>query len=245
MRASPIGARAATRAAPRRERRRDAKRAAAARARGSDDARAGATTTRRRFARGLQLSLLPLLAKDARARDEGDATKETRTFSVETRSFRVGNVPEYFEEIDLGDSASGKTYETLLRDKRFGLAGNTITLSKQTASSGGPRSLRDIGSIEDVAARLVDSENKKSRGKANAKLRVFAERRKDSIEYYDIVYEKNVLGVRRVIQCTLALDVDDAGSSTLYTLTVEEDAERYDDAEAEMRAVADGFKIFR
>jgi hypothetical protein len=39
--------------------------------------------------------------------------------------------------------------------------------------------------------------------------------------------------------------VDDAGSSTLYTLTVEEDAERYDDAEAEMRAVADGFKIFR
>lgn len=245
MRASPINARSESRAAPRRERRRDAKRSGAPRARARDATRAAPPTTRRRFAQGLQLSLLAPLARDARARDEDETTRETRTFSVETRSFRVGNVPEYFEEIDLGDSASGKTYETLLRDKRFGLAGNTITLSKQTASSGGPQSLRDIGSVEDVAARLVDSENKKSRGKANAKPRAFAERRKDSIEYYDIVYEKNVLGVRRVIQCTLALDVDDAGSSTLYTLTVEEDAERYDDAEADMRAVADGFKIFR
>lgn len=65
--------------------------------------------------------------------------------------------------------------------------------------SGGLWSLCDIGLIEDVVVCLVDFENKKSRGKANVKLRVFVECRKDLIEYYDIVYEKNVLGVRCVI----------------------------------------------
>lgn len=62
--------------------------------------------------------------------DEGDVMKEMWMFSVEMCLFCVGNVLEYFEEIDLGDSVSGKTYETLLRDKCFGLVGNMIMLSK-------------------------------------------------------------------------------------------------------------------
>ena len=105
--------------------------------------------------------------------------------------------------------------------------------------------LRDIGAPEDVAARLVAEENRKSRGGAAAKARFADARRKNNVEYYDVVYEKTVLGVRRVVQSTLALSVDRAsGASSLWTLTVEQDASGYDGAESRARAVADGFEIF-
>lgn len=204
-----------------------------------------ATSTSRRTVGivGLAVGVLGSSLSNARA-SGGDGGK---TFAVETTRYVIANVPSYFEEIDLGESDAAAAYETLLRDRRFGLAGNTVTLSAQTASSGGPKSLADIGSVDDVAARLVSTENARSRGAAKATLRS-AETRLDSdgVRYYEIVYEKSVLGVRRVLQTTLALDVDaSSGASTLYTLTAEQDRERYDaDAEA-MRALGAGFKILR
>lgn len=204
-----------------------------------------ATSTSRRTVGivGLAVGVLGSSLSNARA-SGGDGGK---TFAVETTRYVIANVPSYFEEIDLGESDAAAAYETLLRDKRFGLAGNTVTLSAQTASSGGPKSLADIGSVDDVAERLVSTENARSRGAAKATLRS-AETRLDSdgVRYYEIVYEKSVLGVRRVLQTTLALDVDaSSGASTLYTLTAEQDRERYDaDAEA-MRALGAGFKVLR
>jgi len=166
------------------------------------------------------------------------------TFSVETRAFRVANVPSFYEEVDLGASAAAASSETFLRDSRFGLAGNVIQLSSQTASSGGPRSLGDIGTAETVAKRLVEAENAKSRGRAAATLRRVDTRTTAGVDYYDIVYEKTIAGVPRVVQTTLALDAKPNGSSTLYTLAVETDRGRYDADEAAFRAIAEGFTVF-
>jgi len=165
------------------------------------------------------------------------------TFSVETRAFRVANVPSFYEEVDLGASAAAASSETFLRDSRFGLAGNVIQLSSQTASSGGPRSLGDIGTAETVAKRLVEAENAKSRGRAAATLRRVDTRTTAGVDYYDIVYEKTI-AVPRVVQTTLALDAKPNGSSTLYTLAVETDRGRYDADEAAFRAIAEGFTVF-
>ena len=180
----------------------------------------------------------------------GDASTSTSssiasssTFSVETRAFRVANVPSFYEEVDLGASAAAASSETFLRDSRFGLAGNVIQLSSQTASSGGPRSLGDIGTAETVAKRLVEAENAKSRGRAAATLRRVDTRTTAGVDYYDIVYEKTV-AVPRVVQTTLALDAKPNGSSTLYTLAVETDRGRYDADEAAFRAIAEGFTVF-
>ena len=183
----------------------------------------------------------------------GDASTSTSTsssiassstFSVETRAFRVANVPSFYEEVDLGASAAAASSETFLRDSRFGLAGNVIQLSSQTASSGGPRSLGDIGTAETVAKRLVEAENAKSRGRAAATLRRVDTRTTAGVDYYDIVYEKTIAGVPRVVQTTLALDAKPNGSSTLYTLAVETDRGRYDADEAAFRAIAEGFTVF-
>lgn len=189
------------------------------------------------------------LAPDrARAGDASTSTSSSvapsSTFSVETRAFRVANVPSFYEEVDLGASAAAASSETFLRDSRFGLAGNVIQLSSQTASSGGPRSLGDIGTVETVAKRLVDAENAKSRGRAAATLRRVDTRTTAGVDYYDIVYEKSVAGVPRVVQTTLALDAKPNGSSTLYTLAVETDRGRYDADEAAFRAIAEGFTVF-
>jgi len=180
----------------------------------------------------------------------GDASTSTSssiasssTFSVETRAFRVANVPSFYEEVDLGASAAAASSETFLRDSRFGLAGNVIQLSSQTASSGGPRSLGDIGTAETVAKRLVEAENAKSRGRAAATLRRVDTRTTAGVDYYDIVYEKTI-AVPRVVQTTLALDAKPNGSSTLYTLAVETDRGRYDADEAAFRAIAEGFTVF-
>jgi len=215
--------------------------------RGRRLSRGGAVTTRasrREIGIGLAAGVLGSSLSAFASSSDGNLRE---TFAVETTRYVIANVPSYFEEIDLGESDAAAAYETLLRDKRFGLAGNTVTLSAQTASSGGPKSLADIGNVDDVAARLVSTENARSRGAAKATLRS-AETRDDSdgVRYYTIVYEKSVLGVRRVLQTTLALDIDaSSGASTLYTLTAEQDRERYDaDADA-MRALGAGFKILR
>ncbi len=142
----------------------------------------------------------------------------------------------------MGASAAASA-ETFLRDSRFGLAANVIQLSSQTASEGGPRALRDIGTAEEVGKRLVEAENAKSRGRAAATLRRVNARTKDGVEYIDVTYEKKVLGVPRVVQTTLALDAKPNGSSTLYTLAVEEDKSRYDADEDAFRAIAEGFTV--
>lgn len=218
-------------------RRRDAVVAAVAR---DDDASA------RQFARRAWLGLALAGATTTRDAGASDATGDaSETFSVETTSWRVANVPTTFEAVDLGDSRAGARTEAFLRDKRFGLAGNTISLAVATAASGGPTSLRDIGAPSDVAARLVAEENRKSRGGAAATTRSANARMKNNVEYYDVTYEKTVLGVRRVVQCTLSVSIDRAsGASSLWTLSVEQDVSRYDDDERRMRAVAEGFEIF-
>jgi hypothetical protein len=201
-----------------------------------------------------ELALLGFTACATLAPDSargGDASSSTSssiasssTFSVETRAFRVANVPSFYEEVDLGASAAAASSETFLRDSRFGLAGNVIQLSSQTASSGGPRSLGDIGTAETVAKRLVEAENAKSRGRAAATLRRVDTRTTAGVDYYDIVYEKIIAAVPRVVQTTLALDAKPNGSSTLYTLAVETDRGRYDADEAAFRAIAEGFTVF-
>ena len=90
---------------------------------------------------------------------------------------------------------------------------------------------------------MVEAENAKSRGRAAATLRRVNARTKDGVEYIDVTYEKNVLGVPRVVQTTLALDAKPNGSSTLYTLAVEEDKSRYDADEDAFRAIAEGFTV--
>ena len=178
-------------------------------------------------------------ATEARA---GDGGASTSARALERGRFRLSETPEHYEEVDVGGSASA---EAFLRDARFGLAANTISVSSKTASGGVPMTLRDIGAVEDVATRVVDGENAASRGRALATLRGRFAREKKGVEYYDVVLEKDVLGVRRVIQITLALRVDrDTGASTLYTVRVETDRARYDANERAYRAVADGFEIF-
>ena len=126
-----------------------------------------------------------------------------------------------------------------MRDSRFGLAANVIQLSSQTASEGGPRALGDIGTAEEVGKRLVEAENAKSRGRRDIQRSTPENAHpKDGVEYIDVTYEKNVLGVPRVVQTTLALDAKPNGSSTLYTLAVEEDKSRYDADEDAFRAIA-------
>lgn len=207
-----------------------------------DGVRAAASAPRR-AALGLGLFLLATPTRRVARAERAD--DERGTFSVETTSWRVANVPAYYEAVDLGDSRAGARTEAFLRDKRFGLAGNTISLAVATASSGGPMTLRDIGSPSDVAARLVAEENRKTRGAAAATTRRAESRVKNNVEYYDVVYEKTVLGVRRVVQSTLALSVDrTSGASSLWTLSAERDVAGYDSAESRERAVADGFEIF-
>lgn len=208
-----------------------------------------AETAKKRLSRrdavlGLVAVTTTLAPERARARDASTSTSPTvaseSTFSIESRAFRLANLPSYYEEVDLGASAAASA-ETFLRDSRFGLAANVIQLSSQTASEGGPRALGDIGTAEEVGKRLVEAENAKSRGRAAATLRRVNARTKDGVEYIDVTYEKNVLGVPRVVQTTLALDAKPNGSSTLYTLAVEEDKSRYDADEDAFRAIAEGF----
>ena len=197
-----------------------------------------------------------MFSGSARAGDTAETTETTgttATYSLETTEYALDDVPTYYEDVDLGGSSTGATYELLLRDKRFGLAGNTVTLRAQTATSGGPKTLKDIGSVEDVAERLVKGENAKSKGGADAEVRSAATRkmRGDDGEelnqdVYEIVYEKSYMGVRRVVQVTLALDADpETGVSTLYTLTLEKDVGRYDAERDDARAVGAGFRVRR
>lgn len=217
---------------------------------GAAETRAAETAKKSRSRRDAVLGLVAvtttLAPERASARDASTSTSPTvaseSTFSVETRAFRVANLPSYYEEVDLGASAAASA-ETFLRDSRFGLAANVIQLSSQTASEGGPRALRDIGTAEEVGKRLVEAENAKSRGRAAATLRRVNARTKDGVEYIDVTYEKKVLGVPRVVQTTLALDAKPNGSSTLYTLAVEEDKSRYDADEDAFRAIAEGFTV--
>lgn len=217
---------------------------------GAAETRAAETAKKRLSRRDAVLGLVAvtttLAPERARARDASTSTSPTvaseSTFSIESRAFRVANLPSYYEEVDLGASAAASA-ETFLRDSRFGLAANVIQLSSQTASEGGPRALGDIGTAEEVGKRLVEAENAKSRGRAAATLRRVNARTKDGVEYIDVTYEKNVLGVPRVVQTTLALDAKPNGSSTLYTLAVEEDKSRYDADEDAFRAIAEGFTV--
>jgi hypothetical protein len=168
------------------------------------------------------------------------------TFSVETTAWTIGDVPAYYEgPIDLGTSASGEKYECLLRDGRFGMAGQTIALAAQTATSGGPRALKDIGDVDAIAERLVQGENAKSRGNAAAVVRGTSTRVDASgVEYYGVEYEKTVLGARRVVALTLALTLDaTTGASTLYTLTIEQRAKDFDDDIEAMRGVGRAFRV--
>ena len=183
-------------------------------------------------------------ADDENAPDDDD-DDDARTFSVETTSWTIARVPPYYEgPIDLGASASATTYACLLRDKRFGMAGETITLAEQTATSGGPRALRDIGTVDDVAARVVDGENAKSRGAAAAVVRETTTRTTEGVEYYGVEYEKTVLGARRVVALTLALVADETtGASTLFTLTVERRAKDFDANVDALRDVGRAFRV--
>ena len=168
------------------------------------------------------------------------------TFSVETTAWTIADVPAYYEgPIDLGTSASGEKYECLLRDGRFGMAGQTIALAAQTATSGGPRALKDIGDVDAIAERLVQGENAKSRGNAAAVVRGTSTRVDASgVEYYGVEYEKTVLGARRVVALTLALTLDaTTGASTLYTLTIEQRAKDFDDDIEAMRGVGRAFRV--
>jgi len=170
------------------------------------------------------------LSEHARAA-EGTPTTVAMT-ELNFKNFRL-QVPTQFEEADMKSSTL-----VLLRDSRPGLAGNTITISKQLVPEGGPKSMSDLGPAEDIGAKLVATE--KQRGVKGVELQS-ARAREDSTEqlFYQVDYKKNVFGVPRRVLMSLTV-----AGGMLYTLTVEVDSKRYDSEEGDaLRRTATSFAV--
>ena len=97
-------------------------------------------------------------------------------FTFKTFTLRA---PGFYKEVDVdydkGRLSGANGLELLIRDSRFGLAGNTITLSKQSSRSIRTRSnallkTEDLGDVDAVAEKLVAGENQRNKG-ANAILK--------------------------------------------------------------------------
>lgn len=225
-------------------------------AKGEDES--GLEVSRRKIAIGL-LSFLSLSggildAKSVEASEGGgggdlgeDAndTNTTQDFTFKTFTLRA---PSFYKEVDVdydkGRLSGANGLELLIRDSRFGLAGNTITLSKQTSpidpETKQPLFSRteDLGQVEEVAEKLVAGENQRSRG-ANATLKESKKGTVDGTTYYDVSYTKKVKFVDRIVRTRVCVH-----DNVLFTLTVETDLERGTGEEAQsLDDIVTSFKV--
>jgi hypothetical protein len=155
--------------------------------------------------------------------------------------------PNYFKEVDVdydkGRLKGASGLEILIRDSRFGLAGNTIQLSKRASpmNAGVPlfAKTEDLGDVDAVARKLVDGENQRSTS-ANAVLVEAKSVTIDGITYYDVYYTKKISFVDRIVRTRLCVSKE----AVLNTLTVETDLERGTGDEAkELDDVIGSFRV--
>ena len=108
---------------------------------------------------------------------EDETAPPLNEFTFKTFTLRA---PGFYKEVDVdydkGRLSGANGLELLIRDSRFGLAGNTITLSKQ-GSPIDPNTKQplfskteDLGDVDAVAEKLVAGENQRNKG-ANAILK--------------------------------------------------------------------------
>jgi hypothetical protein len=172
-------------------------------------------------------------------------TNTTQDFTFKTFTLRA---PSFYKEVDVdydkGRLSGANGLELLIRDSRFGLAGNTITLSKQTSpidpETKQPLFSRteDLGQVEEVAEKLVAGENQRSRG-ANATLKESKKGTVDGTTYYDVSYTKKVKFVDRIVRTRVCVH-----DNVLFTLTVETDLERGTGEEAQsLDDIVTSFKV--
>ena len=180
--------------------------------------------------------------------DLGEDTNDTNTtqdFTFKTFTLRA---PSFYKEVDVdydkGRLSGANGLELLIRDSRFGLAGNTITLSKQTSpidpETKQPLFSRteDLGQVEEVAEKLAAGENQRSRG-ANATLKESKKGTVDGTTYYDVSYTKKVKFVDRIVRTRVCVH-----DNVLFTLTVETDLERGTGEEAQsLDDIVTSFKV--
>ena len=155
-------------------------------------------------------------------------------FTFKTFTLRA---PGFYKEVDVdydkGRLSGANGLELLIRDSRFGLAGNTITLSKQ-GSPIDPNTKQplfskteDLGYVDAVAEKLVAGENQRNKG-ANAILKESKKGTVDGTTYYDVSYTKKVKFVDRIVRTRVCVH-----DNVLFTLTVETDLERGTGEEAQ------------
>ena len=155
-------------------------------------------------------------------------------FTFKTFTLRA---PGFYKEVDVdydkGRLSGANGLELLIRDSRFGLAGNTITLSKQ-GSPIDPNTKQplfskteDLGDVDAVAEKLVAGENQRNKG-ANAILKESKKGTVDGTTYYDVSYTKKVKFVDRIVRTRVCVH-----DNVLFTLTVETDLERGTGEEAQ------------
>ncbi len=166
-------------------------------------------------------------------------------FTFKTFTLRA---PGFYKEVDVdydkGRLSGANGLELLIRDSRFGLAGNTITLSKQ-GSPIDPNTKQplfskteDLGDVDAVAEKLVAGENQRNKG-ANAILKESKKGTVDGTTYYDVSYTKKVKFVDRIVRTRVCVH-----DNVLFTLTVETDLERGTGEEAQsLDDIVTSFKV--
>ena len=166
--------------------------------------------------------------------DETVGAPPLNEFTFKTFTLRA---PGFYKEVDVdydkGRLSGANGLELLIRDSRFGLAGNTITLSKQ-GSPIDPNTKQplfskteDLGYVDAVAEKLVAGENQRNKG-ANAILKESKKGTVDGTTYYDVSYTKKVKFVDRIVRTRVCVH-----DNVLFTLTVETDLERGTGEEAQ------------
>ena len=166
-------------------------------------------------------------------------------FTFKTFTLRA---PGFYKEVDVdydkGRLSGANGLELLIRDSRFGLAGNTITLSKQSSpidpNTKQPlfSKTEDLGDVDAVAEKLVAGENQRNKG-ANAILKESKKGTVDGTTYYDVSYTKRVKFVDRIVRTRVCVH-----NNVLFTLTVETDLERGTGEEAQsLDDIVTSFKV--
>jgi len=177
--------------------------------------------------------------------EDETVTPPLNEFTFKTFTLRA---PGFYKEVDVdydkGRLSGANGLELLIRDSRFGLAGNTITLSKQ-GSPIDPNTKQplfskteDLGDVDAVAEKLVAGENQRNKG-ANAILKESRKGTVDGTTYYDVSYTKKVKFVDRIVRTRVCVH-----DNVLFTLTVETDLERGTGEEAQsLDDIVTSFKV--
>ena len=179
-----------------------------------------------------------------------DVEEETGAPPLNESTFKTFTLraPGFYKEVDVdydkGRLSGASGLELLIRDSRFGLAGNTITLSKQSSpidpNTKQPlfSKTEDLGDVDAVAEKLVAGENQRNKG-ANAILKESKKGTVDGTTYFDVSYTKKVKFVDRIVRTRVCVH-----DNVLFTLTVETDLERGTGEEAQsLDDIVTSFKV--